>query len=927
MPQTGHIEKIIAHADEKLKPAREGVGSRSELIALYKRFLKIEYHRIKLLHNAGGGGVEIARKRSNLLDVVLHELFDQALCLTGSDTTSCGTNVGGCPVSLIATGGYGRGQLNPGSDIDLLFIHSDKRSLNAAAKEVIEQVLLMLWDVGFKVGHAVRSIKETLRFANSDHQTKTALLDVRLITGSQELYDDFRERFQKDCIEGKDEKYLQERAEDIRERHKKFSKTVYLQEPNIKGGCGGLRDYHNICWVLQVKTGSRDLKELVQERRLTKSGYNQLRGAYEFLMRVRNDMHYSQKRPGDILTLRLQGIVATNLGYPQKSILRRVEAFMKDYYHHTRNLYQITTSLMQAFELELEEERKQSPVISFLARRGEEKEHFDGFYSKGGLIYPESLDTFKQDPNRMMRCFLHTQQRHLMLSPAIRRSFKRNYALINRPFRYSKDNRETFEQILQNRGDVGRVLRQMHRVGFLGRYLPEFGALTDLVQHEFFHRYTADEHTLRCIDQLDSVVDSDDPEVAFFQRIFRELEDPFILYLALILHDTGRSENYRHHVDASALLASKVCNRLHIRGDRRSRLIFLVDHHLTFWRTSTTMNLEDPNTIATFARAMRNQSYMETLMLFTYVDSKGTSTESWNGWKQSLMQQLYRSTSEYFKDQQAFVATAQRSKDELKQKVRAKLPPHFADEVEAHFDSMPERYFRFRSSTSVVRHVRLFHKFFKDLRKEGDETLFPLLNWEARPEEGYSLVEACCWNRQRLLAKVVGALTTRNLNIISADIFTRSDDLVLDIFRVCTTDFGPVTNQRDIKAVEKLLKEEFDLSDNAADFRELIAKAQQPSRYRETAEVFSFPQRVYLSNHLSPEYTVLEIQAVDRIGLLYDILMAVAGLEVEIVHSRISTQKGAAIDSFYLTDEKGGKLTDTGLRNRLQKAVENAVGI
>ncbi len=910
MPDIGHFDKVLAHAEASLIPLRRAAKDRNELLQLYRRFLKKENHRIRLLHRQGAGGVEIAESRSRLLDVVINDLFSAAVHVGPLTSPPEKANLGSShPVTLLASGGYGRGALNPGSDIDLLFLLPEKaRSVSDEVKEMVEQILLMLYDVGFKVGHAVRSISETLKFANQDHQTKTALLDARFIAGDASLFDDFNERFFKTCIKGQEREYLAERSRDIRARHKKWGRTVHLQEPNVKEGCGGLRDHHNLIWVLWVLRRSRDLQELVAEGQLTLTAYKETENAYEFLMRVRNALHYAQKgRSGDILTLRHQGIIATEFGYPQRTILRRSEEFMRDYYTHTRNLYQHSTSLMQSFELEVvDDSTGPVPFISFLARRRAPEEHFDGFFSRDGLIFPENPHLFAEDPQRMMRTFLHTQQRHLKLSPEIRKVFKSSYALITKEFRRNRSNRETFEEILQHRGDVARILRQMHRVGFLGRYLPEFGALTDLVQHEFFHRYSADEHTLRCIEQLDALASSEDPKTTFFQRLFRDLDDPYILYLALILHDTGRAENVRHHEDASAMLASQVCTRLRIYGERRRLLTFLVDHHLTFWKTATTRNIDDPVTIEEFANSMQNRSYLEMLFLFTYVDSRGTNEEAWNDWKSSLMHHLYQNTITWFEDRAAFNAKANRPPETHKAKIIDRMPPELHEEIEAHFTKMPERYFRFRGAKSIMRHLQLFHRFLEKVPRPGLDSAIPVVGWEARPSEGYSLVEVVGWNRHHFLAKVAGALAARNLNILSADIFSREDDLVLDIFRVCTTNFGPVKSEREMERVEKLIATEFGISNQEVDFETLIGSEESPSPFREKLEI-EIPQRVFVSNTLSPEYTVMELQAQDRIGLLYDVFTVLGNLDVEVVHARISTQAGAAIDRFYLIDSNSEK--------------------
>ena len=364
--------------------------------------------------------------------------------------------------------------------------------------------------MGFKVGHSARSIAECIAESRADQQTFTSLMDTRLIAGNQKLHDDFLDRCDKNCLGKRQNDFLDIRRHDLRSRYKKSSYTVFLQEPNVKESCGGLRDYQNILWVAQIKTGSRSLRKLVDDKLITASTFKEIEEAYDFLMRVRNELHYHSGKATDILTLQLQGVVATAFEYPERSILRRTEAFMKDYYRHTRHLYRHTNSLMETFEIQ-QDTIAESGVGSFLTFRKKKKEEFDGFIAKGGRIYPSNQNIFKEDMHRLMRLFQHTQRRDLRLSPQMRRLIANHWNDIDRPFRYLKANRETFQAILERKGEAARTLRQMHRIGFLGRYLPEFGALDCLVQHEFFHRYTADEHTLRCIDELDSLLENTDP--------------------------------------------------------------------------------------------------------------------------------------------------------------------------------------------------------------------------------------------------------------------------------------------------------------------------------------------------------------------------------------------------------------------------------
>ncbi len=918
-PGGRHKQKVLAHAAESLGPGRRKAKTRAELIALYKRFYKIENHRIKLLHRAGGGGVEIARRRADLLDTVLRNLVGGLLDPEGTAGTEARS-----PFTLVAVGGYGRGTLNPGSDVDLLFLcPANAVTLGRATVDLIGEIIATLYDVGFKVGHATRSVKECIRQANVDNPTKTAMLDTRLILGNEALYRTLVERFQKECIQGKEAEYLEVRRKDFLARHEKHGKTVYLQEPHVKEGCGGLRDYQNILWVSRVKLGVTDLSGLVDNRMLSRTAFREMTQAHEFLMRVRNEMHWAERTCVDQLSLRLQGVVATNLAYPQRSILRRIEVFMRDYYRHTRALYLHSTSLMQSFRL-LQEEERNSGIIGFLARRGSGEERFDRFHSRQGLIYPDDADIFTEDPGRLMRLFRHIQQRHLRLSPAIRKLVTRDHSLVNKTFRYSKENRVVFGEILAARGEVGRTLRQMHRVGFLGRYLPEFGALDCLVQHEFFHRFTADEHTLRCIEILDSLTDDPNPRFAIYRQLLHDLEDCSVLYLALLLHDTGRAENVRYHTDASTVLATRVCRRLQIGGDRRTLLLFLIDNHLTFWKTATTKNLEDPETIREFAAVMRDRANMEALLLLTHADSRGTNDEGWTAWKEMLMLQLYRSTCACMEDTGAF----RRSHQEARQALRAEVTPRFDDsfavEIDDHFTKMPERYFQIRDADSVDRHIRLFRRFIESaVSTVGLESLHPVVGWISVPASGHTQLEICGWDRSHFLAKIAGALAAEGINVLSADLFTRADNLVLDIFRVCNTNFEPIRNERAQARVVALLNQ---LLDGTVDWTTLGERV-APPKFDDAELARTFPTRAYISNEANTRYTVLEVQALDRLGLLYDIFRVLGNHRVEVAVARIITEKGAAIDTFYLTDEEGCKIFD---RDRLESArldMERVLGV
>ena len=904
-----HRELVLAHAEQEL--ASQGMDDEQRLLLLYKKFLRIENHRLRLKHQAGGGGREIAQQRAVLVDIVLRHLYAAATKNGPSPKDA------GCGIALVAIGGFGRGELNPYSDVDLMFLHENCTVIPAKIGEIIEAILRTLWDVGFKVGHSTRDIDAATKQANVDMLSKTALLESRFIAGDRALFDTFKAEFEKKCIVGHEKEYLGQRMENQADRHLKNGSKITMQEPNIKSGCGSLRDYQNLIWVSIFTNRAGSTGKLVELKLLTETERRKLDRAYDFLLRVRTELHYLNKRACDTLSHIYQLPVATKLGYEQKSPLRRIESFMRDYYRHTRDIFQITESTASKLSLPGREPAPKG-VMRFLKRK-KKHEAFDGFYLVDGLLYPESREIFKEDPFRMMRAFQHAQLRHVKFAPELETLVRRRLQFVDRTYIYARAARETFSAILSRKGEVGRIVRLMHECDFLGRYIPEFAPMTCLVQHEFFHRYTADEHTLVCLEKLDELIDTPLDRLQGYRDLFQKIDDPFILYLAMLLHDVGKSSNARYHAEASALVASRISARLQLSSERRKMLVLLVDQHILLSNTAQRRNVEDQATISEFAAAIHNQANLDTLMLMTLADGMGIGDENnWSDWKESLVWQLYRSTSRYLAEGDAFFT--QRSQERLitREAVLKRLGPAYAGEVEAHFLFMPDAYFSSFDENTIAAHIRLFRTFFEARETDG---LAPAVRWIPHPDRGHSELWVCTWDRKYLLAKIAGSLAVAHLNILSADIYTRGDNLVFDVFRVCDTKFEAVTNARDIEAVETALTKS--LTKEYFDFRPALQKA-MGRQTSHLAQELEFPTRISIDNDAHPVYTVVDIQTPDRLGLLYNILTGFVEAGLNIALSRIATEKGAAIDSFYVTNAKGGKIKDAPAIARLQRALQKA---
>src|SRR5205809_2010172 len=580
-----HLEQVLAHAANRL--AATGGTRPTEVLPLYKKFLKVEEHRLRLKHQAGGGGREICARRAELIDVLLQYVL-------GAAATATRRGASRTPLALVALSGYGRGELNPFSDIVVMLLHGEgTRKISPHLEEMVQQVLYLLWDSGFKVGHSTRSIKEAISQANRDMLTKTAMLESRFLAGDSELTREFRKQFRSKCVEGHERGYVEMRMQDQVVRHKKFGDSVYLQEPNLKSGCGGLRDYQNLLWMTYFREGSLSTNQLVGKDWLNESDQRRIERAYEFLLRLRTDLHYATGRATDVLHINLQEQVARRLNYSPRNGQLRSEALMRHYYEHTRNIFRVTERITEQF-VSGYVTNKTRALFSFLPLVGAAKTPIgDSFFVRNKHLHPARRDLFRKEPEQMMRAFELAQQRSLDLSPELADLLSRSLRHVTRTYQYARGPREIFNLILSQQGRVGPILRTMHRVDFLGGYIPEFGQLTCLVQHEFLHRYTADEHTLVCIDKLDALAETNDTKLIASRNICDQLADPLALDLALLLHDSGKAVGARPHSEGSALFAQRVAARLQLLPEQRKSLILLVDHHLTLSRTAQQRKLDD----------------------------------------------------------------------------------------------------------------------------------------------------------------------------------------------------------------------------------------------------------------------------------------------------------------------------------------------
>jgi [protein-PII] uridylyltransferase len=921
------LKKIEASAAARLAlpPGRQA----TQELARYKAFLKVETHRLKLRHRAGAGGLEICHARAAMLDALLRHLWDAAKTSLSDQARKEFPQL-----ALAAIGGYGRAELNPHSDIDFMFLHS--RQVAAGTRplphlsRILDGLLYPLWDIGLKIGHSVRSIEDCVKVANTDMQAKTSLIEARLITGNEELFHRFQRTLVSKCVVGYEEEYIAMRLADQAARRAKFGNSASMQEPNLKNGCGGLRDYQNLLWMAFFKYRIHSLKELQAHALLSESERKQLETAYDFLLRVRTEIHYHVNRPMDVLGKNLQPAVAYNLGYRERSPSKRIEGFMRDVYTHSRNIFLITRTLEQRLAL-LSQARRLSAFslpgrLTGLLPGGRKpgSETVDGFKFTDGEIHAASSHVFRDQPRRLMRVFLYAQQRGLRLHPDLARLIRNDLGLVDRAFLSDEHVRESFLAILDQRGSVAPVLRAMHEVDLLGKYLPEFGKLTCLVQHEFYHQYTADEHTLMCIEQLDRIWEAKAPPYSTYTPLFQKLERPFVLYLALLLHDVGKADGHGHHTEVSCELALRAAKRLRLDAAATQTLLLVIEHHLLMASVSQRRDLDDPAVIRQFAKQAQTPETLALLTLHTFVDSQATSDKLWNGFKDLLLGSLHHKALQLMTGGPEFVRAGEKQREVLMQEVRRLSPEHWSeDELEAHFNTLSAPYFQTHPAREILADLILAHRFMRLQTSEGEDALAPVVNWHNEPDRGYSAVKICTWDRAGLFRKIAGSFSAVGLNILSAKIFTRTDGITLDTYFVADAITGNLPGPDQRERFESVLHKA--LTGEEVDFHALIGRQKITRPLYQAYIGEQIPTQIRLDNDASDTRTVIEIETEDRIGLLYTISQTLTELALDISAAKICTERGAAIDSFYVRELSGGKILAPERRHAIERKLLHAI--
>lgn len=939
------LESLRAEAAKQL-PLPPGRRPCQEVMR-YQRYLQRSRLRTRYAHNQGASGREVVQALALAVDLVFQHAFEAAGALP--EYAGRGRSA---RCAIVALGGYGRRELSPHSDIDVQFLHESgdlQKGDRPAFLALLEES--WLYNVFPKVQSVVRTPAESVAAGNQDLRSKTSLIEARWVCGDERLFARLQRRVISGCVAGQENAYVEQRLADQAERRRRFGNTPFLQEPNVKNGCGGLRDYQNLVWLSFFRYRTAGTAELQQRQLISAAEQADLDRAYDFLLRIRNDLHFRSERPHDVLLKAVQPAVARAMGYLDGSPSKRVDRLMRAYYGHVRTIHDLTRNVEERLALLPQPGRLPRLGDLLRARRRRAAYEVDGFKFVDGQVLPVSGRIFRERPSRLMQAFFNAQRRRLRLHPELLQLVRDHVALVTPAFRKDPGVAQMFLELLKARGQVGGCLRQMHEARFLGAYLPAFGRLTARVQHEFFHQYTVDEHTLVCLEKLDAVWHEQTPSLRPYTEMFRHLERPELLYLALLLHDAGKGEG-RDHAERGARIGATVCRQLHLDDAGARRVQFLIRQHLAMVSTSQKRNLGDPHVIETFARLVGDLENLRALALLTLADSMGTSDQLWTTFKDALLLTLYQRTREHLEGQGAVVAEAERTRllEEVHRAAPADLP---ADEIQAHFDRVPPRYFLHALAADVLADLRIAHEFLQAQVLATGAPLAPIVHGQVAEARGCSVVRCCTWDRPGLFAKLAGAFTAARLNILGAEIYTRTDDLAIDTFYVTDADTGAPATPRVMERFRALARAALTApatspeapptlpltaagdagvpSASAAEGGRAPAEpapagpALKPPGAAPVPLGDPFRTSVVFDNHSSPSHTIIEIETEDRLGLLHTIATVLAGLGVDIALARIHTSNGGASDAFYVSEAGGKPILGAARQKEIRSALLAAI--
>jgi [protein-PII] uridylyltransferase len=838
-------------------------------------------------------GRRCAERLCQMQDEIVRILFD----FTGSELYPTRVPSEAEHMAAIATGGYGRGLLAPGSDIDLLFLLPYKQT--AWGESVAEALLYCLWDMGLKVGHATRSVDESIRQAKADMTIRTALLESRYLFGDAKLYNELTARFDKEVVQGTAAEFVAAKLAEREERLRRTGQSRYLVEPNVKDGKGGLRDLHTLFWIAKYVYRVREPEELIERGVFDHDEYNMFRRCEDFLWSVRCNMHFLAGRAEERLSFDIQRDIAVRLGYTAHPGLRDVERFMKHYFLTAKHVGDLTAILCAGLE---ERQAKPAPVLNRLMARFRPAPALKTLSDTGDFVVDNNriniarADVFRCDPVNLIRIFRLAQQHDLAFHPEAMRAATRSLKLIDKRVRQDPEANRLFLEILTSEHAAEIVLRRMNEVGVLGAFVHAFGRIVAMMQFNMYHHYTVDEHLIRCIGALNEIARGESPEVSLASELIKTIQPQHrpLLCVALFLHDIAKGRVEDHSI-AGARLARRLGPRLGLSPADSELVAWLVEVHLVMSTVAQSRDLSDRKTIENFAAVVQSLERMKLLTILTTADIRAVGPGVWNGWKAQLMRTLYYEAEPVLTGGFSEVNRAQRVAM-AQAEFRAELADWPAEELNAYIERLYPAYW-----LKVDLPHKLDHARFVRSTEAAAKTLATSVGFDTA--RGVTELTVFAPDHPWLLSIIAGACALAGANIVDAQIYTTTDGLALDTIAV-SREFEQDKDEarraaRIGEAIEKALRGELKLP-------EIVAKRSPP---KGRLKAFAIEPEISVNNQWSNRYTVVEVTGLDRPGLLYELTTTLSKLNLNIASAHVATFGERVVDVFYVTDLTGAQIT------------------
>jgi [protein-PII] uridylyltransferase len=798
-------------------------------------------------------------------------------------------------MAVVATGGYGRGLMAPESDIDLLFILPYKQT--AWGEQVAEVILYCLWDMGLKVGHATRSVDESIRQARGDMTIRTAILETRFLTGDQPLYDELVDRFDKEVVQGTAAEFVTAKLAEREERHRRAGQSRYLVEPNVKDGKGGLRDLHTLFWIAKYVYRVREIDELVERGVFDAQEYRTFRRCADFLWSVRCNIHFFSGRAEERLSFDMQREIAIRLGYTSHPGMQDVERFMKHYFLIAKDVGDLTAILCAKLE---DQQAKPAPVLSRMMARlrpGTNRRRVpdsDDFIVDNNRINLAMPDVFKHDPVNLIRIFRLAQKNNLAFHPDAMRTVTRSLKLINAPLRENPEANRLFMEILTS-NDAEIVLRRMNETGVLGHFIRAFGKIVSMMQFNMYHHYTVDEHLLRCVGYLQEIERGGNDEFIVASDLMRKIrpEHRAVIYITTLLHDIAKGRPEDHSI-AGAKVARRLCPRLGFNAADTETIAWLIEQHLTMSTVAQSRDLSDRKTIENFAAVVQSVEQMKLLTILTTADIRGVGPGVWNGWKAQLLRTLYYETEPVLTGGFSEVNRARRIAV-AQSEFRAAFTEWPEPELNAYIARHYPAYWLKVELPRKIRHAR----FLRASEQAGHKLAINVGFDEAR---GVTELTILAVDHPWLLSIIAGACASAGANIVDAQIYTTTDGRALDTIAITREYDRDEDEGRRATRIGDMIE---DVLEGKLRLPEVVA---QRAASRGRARPFVVEPEVIINNQWSDRYTVIEVSGLDRPGLLYQLTTSISKLNLNIASAHVATFGERARDVFYVTDLLGAQI-------------------